>query len=142
MRYPPRPAGGVPAGLIHAALCHPLLYRTPARWLSRSFRVLGDHAMAKEGRRGEVRHVSFKMPAATYQIVQAAASERGVDVSAVLNWLIAEQVPLLMRKQAARRSAMALADTEGLGDAVVELLRRVETEKGLDAAYFSTLALM
>ena len=54
----------------------------------------------------------------TWLTVQAAAAARGVDVSSVLNWVIAENLPKLIRLQAQRDAALAIAGTEGLTDAV------------------------
>ena len=59
---------------------------------------------------------------------------RGVDVSSVLNWIIAQNLHVLVRLQAQRDAALAIAKTEGLANAVTELLQRIELEDGPDAA--------
>ena len=46
--------------------------------------------MSQERRRAEVKPVSSKMPLHIWSVVQAAAAVRGVDVSSVLNWIIAK----------------------------------------------------
>src|SRR5688572_25895547 len=43
----------------------------------------------------EFRAVGFRMPARYYDILAGVARERGIDVSAVLNSLIAEALPAL-----------------------------------------------
>jgi hypothetical protein len=90
--------------------------------------------MSLEGRRGEVKAVSFKMPLHTYTVVQAEATARGVDVSSVLNWIIAEFFPRLVRLHEQRQSALAIACTQGLADAVEDRLRRIQVEEGYEPA--------
>ena len=90
--------------------------------------------MSQEGRRGEVKPVSFKMPMHVWSVVQSAAAARGVDVSSVLNWIIAENLPRLVRLQEQRDAAMAIASTQGLADAVEERLKRIQVEEGYAAA--------
>jgi hypothetical protein len=98
--------------------------------------------MSVEGRRGEVKPVSFKMPLHIYTVVQAAAVARGVDVSSVLNWIIAENLPKLIRLQEQRDAAMVIASTQGLADAVAERLKRIQVEENFDAASRELQALL
>jgi hypothetical protein len=57
-----------------------------------------------------------------------------VDVSSVLNWIIAENLPRLVRLQEQRDAAMVIASTQGLADAVEERLKRIQVEEGYEAA--------
>ena len=98
--------------------------------------------MSLEGRRGEVKPVSFKMPLHIYTVVQAAAAARGVDVSSVLNWIIADNLPRLVRLQEQRDAALAIASTQGLADAVEERLKRIQVEEGYEAASQELQALL
>ena len=54
--------------------------------------------MPKVGRKTQdMRHVSFRMPADVHKDYVAVAESRGVDLSAVLNWVVVEDLPLLCR---------------------------------------------
>jgi hypothetical protein len=57
-----------------------------------------------------------------------------VDVSSVLNWIIAQNLHVLVRLQTQRDAAMAIAKTQGVADAIADWLQRVELEDGPDAA--------
>jgi hypothetical protein len=47
--------------------------------------------MTKRAQKGyETRPVSFRMPADVYNDLAAVAEMRGVDLSAMLNWIVAE----------------------------------------------------
>jgi hypothetical protein len=98
--------------------------------------------MSQEGKRGEVKPVSFKMPMHVYAVVQAAAAARGVDVSSVLNWIIAQHLPTLVRAEAQRESSMLIARAQGLADAVEERLKRIAVEEGGEAAAQELLGLL
>jgi hypothetical protein len=53
----------------------------------------------------ETRPVSFRMPLDVYNSLSAVAEARGVDLSAILNWICAEHLPILLLRQAKQRSA-------------------------------------
>src|SRR2546421_12258241 len=68
--------------------------------------------MAKSGRKAKgMRHVSFRMSEDVYDDLAALARARGVDVSAVLNWLLTEYHPTLVKKRAEHEKAMLEAAT-------------------------------
>lgn len=62
--------------------------------------------------------VSFKMPLDSYTVVQEAAVARGVDVSSLLNWLIAGSLPSLIRDEARRKAAMQMGSAQALAEAL------------------------
>jgi hypothetical protein len=79
------------------------------------------------------------MPVTVYNELSAVAEERGVDLSAVLNWICVEQLPHILRKEAERKQALlqataakvpnALASEAGTGEAlglVRELLKQMQ----------------
>lgn len=45
--------------------------------------------------RPETRPVSFRMPVEAFDDLQAVATARGVDVSAILNWIVSDHRPTL-----------------------------------------------
>ena len=53
----------------------------------------------------ETRPVSFRMPVAIYNDLAEVAASRGVDVSAILNWICAEYHPTLLLKRSAGLSS-------------------------------------
>jgi hypothetical protein len=71
--------------------------------------------MAKPGRKtAEMRHVSFRMAADVHQDYVAVAEQRGVDLSALLNWVVVEYRPLLLLRRAEHGAAMLRAAVVGL----------------------------
>src|SRR5262245_2049399 len=71
--------------------------------------------MARTGRKTkEMKHVSFRMPADVYQDYVTVAESRGVDLSAVLNWVVAEYRPLLLLRLAENGAGMLRAAVVGL----------------------------
>ncbi len=71
--------------------------------------------MARTGRKTkEMRHVSFRMSADVHQDYVAVAESRGVDLSALLNWVLVEYHPLLLLRQAEHDAAMIRAAAAGL----------------------------
>src|SRR5438067_7405389 len=66
--------------------------------------------MPRTGRKTqEMRHVSFRMPADAYQDYLTVAESRGVDLSAVLNWVLVDYRPLLLLRHAEHAAAMLRA---------------------------------
>lgn len=57
-------------------------------------------------KRQEARSFSFRMPGDVYDDLAAVARARGVDVSAMLNWILAEYRPTLLKKRAEHEKAM------------------------------------
>jgi hypothetical protein len=71
--------------------------------------------MARTGRKSqEMRHVSFRMPADLHQDYIAVAQSRGVDMSALLNWVLEEHRPGLLLRRAEHATAMLRAAAAGL----------------------------
>jgi hypothetical protein len=70
--------------------------------------------MAKSGRKTEMRHVSFRMPTAVHQDYVTVAESRGVDLSALLNWVVVEYRPFLLLKNAENNAALLRAVATGL----------------------------
>lgn len=62
----------------------------------------------------ETRPVSFRMPLDVYRDLAEVAESRGVDLSAVLNWMCAEYRPVLLRKKAEQEAAMLRAKATDL----------------------------
>lgn len=60
------------------------------------------------------RSFTFRMPGDVYDDLAAVARSRGVDVSAMLNWILAEYRPALLKKRAEYENAMqeAIASRE------------------------------
>src|SRR5437868_1706478 len=56
-----------------------------------------------------MRHVSFRMPAEVHEDYVAVAEERGVDLSALLNWVVVEYRPVLLLRRAEHGAAMLRA---------------------------------
>jgi hypothetical protein len=66
--------------------------------------------MTKTGKKTlDMRHVSFRMPADVHQDYVAVAQSRGVDLSALLNWVLIEYWPVLLSKRADHGAAMLRA---------------------------------
>jgi len=61
-----------------------------------------------------LKHVSFRMPADVHQDYVAVAESRGVDLSALLNWVVAEFRPVLLLRRAENEVGMARAVALGL----------------------------
>src|SRR5947209_12972751 len=71
--------------------------------------------MARTGRKTqEMRHVSFRMPAEVHEDYVAVAESRGVDLSALLNWVVVEYRPMLLLRRAENRAGMLRAAVVGL----------------------------
>jgi hypothetical protein len=88
--------------------------------------------MAKARRKTqEMHHVSFRMPADVYQDYLAMAESRGVDLSAVLNWVVVDYRPMLLLRRAEHGAAMlraavaSLPQTLGAGPDPQDSLRQV-----------------
>src|SRR5215472_4159385 len=88
--------------------------------------------MAKIGRKTqEMKHVSFRMPARVHQDYVAVAETRGVDLSALLNWVVVEYWPMLLVKHAQHGGTLLRAAVIGLppgavtGPNPLEALERV-----------------
>jgi hypothetical protein len=100
--------------------------------------------MPKRAQRGsETKQVSFRMPLDIYNHLSAIAEARGVDLSAVLNWICVEHLPQLLQKEAMRKTALVnaavavanlphtLASEAETGEAlsiVRELLKKLQDE--------------
>jgi hypothetical protein len=62
--------------------------------------------MSRPEKRGDARSFSFRMPGAVFDDLAAVARSRGVDVSAVLNGILAEHRPRLIRERAEHEKAI------------------------------------
>jgi hypothetical protein len=60
-------------------------------------------------KRQEARSFTFRMPGDLFDDLSAVARARGVDVSAMLNWILAEYRPTLLKKKAEHEAAMVEA---------------------------------
>ena len=66
--------------------------------------------MANSGIKGEqMKHVGFRMPLDVYHDYLAVAEARGIDLTALLNWVTAEFRPALLLKHAQHQTAMLRA---------------------------------
>jgi hypothetical protein len=66
--------------------------------------------MSRSGRKSqEMRQVSFRMPLEVYQDYAAVAEFRGVDLSALLNWLLVEYRPQLLMRHAENGASLLRA---------------------------------
>jgi hypothetical protein len=71
--------------------------------------------MARVGKKTlEMRHVSFRMAPDVYNDFVGVAESRGVDLSALLNWVVTDYRPLLLIRRAEHDAAMLRAATMGL----------------------------
>jgi len=71
--------------------------------------------MTKRAQKGyETRSVSFRMPLDVYNDLTAVAEMRGVDMSGMLNWIVAEFRPMLLKKKAEYEVAMLEAAASNL----------------------------
>lgn len=71
--------------------------------------------MSKSGRKTqEMKQVSFRMPAGVHEDYIAVAESRGVDLSALLNWVTAEFRPVLLLRRAENEVGMLRAVALGL----------------------------
>lgn len=89
--------------------------------------------MARIGKKTlDMHSVSFRMPADVHRDYVAVAQSRGVDLSAVLNWVLVEHWPVLLLRQAEHGAAMLragganLPQTMGAGPNPQETLARVD----------------
>ncbi len=57
-------------------------------------------------KREDSRTFSFRMPGDAYEDLAAVARSRGVDISGVLNWIIAGARPALIKERAAHEKAI------------------------------------
>ena len=57
-------------------------------------------------KRQEARSFTFRMPGDVYEDLAAVARSRGVDVSAMLNWILSEYRPALLKKRAEHEKAL------------------------------------
>jgi hypothetical protein len=57
----------------------------------------------------ETRPVSFRMPLDVYNGLSEVAEARGVDLSAILNWMCAEHLPGLLQQHKEQQAAMLRA---------------------------------
>jgi hypothetical protein len=62
----------------------------------------------------EMKHVSFRMPAEVHQDYVSVAESRGVDLSAILNWILVEHRPQALLLRAKNEAAMLQATAAGL----------------------------
>lgn len=85
----------------------------------------------------DARPFSFRMPGDVYDDLAAVARSRGVDISGLLNWIIAEYRPTLLKKRAEHEKAMmeaaASREWEKMGPAEAlralrELLGKLQDE--------------
>jgi hypothetical protein len=85
--------------------------------------------MGRKKTAGDFRQTSFRMPLAHYEALHQVADERGIDLAALLNEIVAEAVPGLERWLSERRAARTLRDyLSGLpGQLGPELLSLVES---------------
>jgi hypothetical protein len=89
-------------------------------------------------KRQEARSFSFRMPGDVYEDLAAVARARGVDMSAMLNWILAEHRPALLKKRGEHERAMleaaASREWEKMGSPVEalrvlrDLLRKLQDE--------------
>jgi hypothetical protein len=70
----------------------------------------GGRRMAKAGRKTqEMKHIGFRMPLDVHRDYVTVAESRGVDLSAILNWVLNEFRPALLLKHAQHQAAMLRA---------------------------------
>jgi hypothetical protein len=60
-------------------------------------------------KRENARSFTFRMPGDVFDDLAAVARSRGVDVSAILNWMLAEYRPALLKERADHERAMTEA---------------------------------
>jgi hypothetical protein len=65
----------------------------------------------RTGERQGVRAFSFRMPQDVFDDLETIAKWRGVDVSGVLNWILTERRPHLLKLKAEHEAAMLEAAT-------------------------------
>jgi hypothetical protein len=71
--------------------------------------------MAKSGRKTQLmKQVSFRMPTDVYEDYVTVAESRGVDLSALLNWIVVEYRPMLLLRRAENGAGMLRAAVAGL----------------------------
>jgi hypothetical protein len=90
--------------------------------------------MARTEKLPEARAFSFRMPGQVYDVLAAVAKGRRVDVSAVLNWVLAGAMPHLLQEKADLEEGMLKAATSKVwarrsspGEAI-QVLRDLLTE--------------
>jgi hypothetical protein len=76
----------------------------------------------------ETRPVSFRMPLHVYNGLSSVAEARGVDLSAVLNWICAKHLPELLLQKKEQDVAMLRAAASDLSEG---LLFKVGAEEAL-----------
>jgi len=62
--------------------------------------------MARKEKLQDARAFTFRMPLDKFEILSKVAKARDVDVSAVLNWIITESLPHLLKEKADYEEAM------------------------------------
>src|SRR5215831_3184180 len=94
--------------------------------------------MAPTGKKTlDMRNVSFRMPRDVHQDYVAVAQSRGVDLSALSNWVLVEMWPALLLRRAEHGAAMLravganLPQMMGAGPDPQETLTKVEGLIGL-----------
>lgn len=71
--------------------------------------------MAKGERKSqETRQVSFRTRVDVYEDYLAVAESRGVDLSALLNWVVVDYRPMLLLRYAQNEAGMLRAEVTGL----------------------------
>ncbi len=70
--------------------------------------------MSKSGWKSrEMKHVTFRMTSDAHADYVAVARSRGMDLSALLNWVVSDYRPLLLMQQAEHDAAMFRAVAAG-----------------------------
>ena len=82
---------------------------------------------ARTPRSAETRSVSFRMPVDLYSELTSVAETRGVDLSGMLNWILADYRPTLLKKKAEYENALL----EAAAASVREHLRAGSTDEAL-----------
>jgi hypothetical protein len=62
--------------------------------------------MPKPGRKADHKHIGFRVPLDLYNDYLTVAEARGIDLTALLNWVLAEFRPVLLLKHAQHQAAM------------------------------------
>src|SRR5438552_19157779 len=78
-----------------------------------------------------MKHLSFRVPADVHQDYVAVAESRGVDLSAVLNWLLTEYRPLALLLRAKNDALMLQARVAGLSPGAIDTPAPAETLREL-----------
>jgi hypothetical protein len=65
-------------------------------------------------KREDHRIFSFRMPRSTFDLLADVAQARGVDVSGMLNWILADYMPFLLEKKAEYEASLLTAAKKAL----------------------------